>query len=146
MGIGVPSILVKKEEISTCACLPYCLGPWPSSVPCPSTSCRSISLCCRSSRTRGMEALQKIPPFLKLHVFPTVMSCHPIFALLWPSGLRKPPAVLLISCQVDPEPFLPLYRDRRPFTARGTSCPGPCPAGTLLVLTLSPQSPALNQD
>lgn len=119
MSIGVPRILVRKEEITACADVPYGLGPWSSSLSCSSSSCTSISLCYRISHTHGMEALQKVPPFLKLHIFPTVVFCHPIFALLWPSGLRKPPTVSLISCQVNPELFLPLPHDLRPFTVRG---------------------------
>ena len=136
-----PSTLVYKEEITTCARLPYCLGPWPSSASCSSISCTSITLCCRTAHTCGMEALQMIPPFLKLHIFLTVMFCDPVFALWWPSGLRKPPTVLLITCRVNPEPFLPFYHDRdpdgmRPFTARGPVCPVPSPAGTLIYLPL----------
>jgi len=85
--------------------------------------------------------------FLKLHIFLTVMFCDPVFALLWPSGLRKPATVSLIACQAIPEPFLPFYHDRdpngmRPFVAMGPACPVLFNTGALLYLPLLPSYPS----
>lgn len=142
-----PSILVYKEEIATCAQLPYCLGPWPSSVSCSSISCTSVTLCCRTAHICGMEALQVISPFLQLHIFLAVVFCDPIFALSWPSGLRKPATVPLITCQVNPEPFMPFYHDRdphgrKPVTVRGAVCPVLSPAAAPVYLPLLPSYPS----
>lgn len=118
-----------QREVAACSGLLSCLGPWPSLVSCSSVSRRSIALCCRTAHACGMEALQMISPFLELHICPAVVFCGPVFALSWPSGLRKPPTVSLFTCQVNPEPFLLFYhhrdsKGRRPFTAQGPACPG----------------------
>lgn len=135
----IPSLLVKVSQ------------PDEAALPLQSTLCSILLPLFGFKRAPfqqcRMEALQMISPFLQLHIFLAVAFRDPVFALSWPSGLRKPATVPLITCRVNPEPFMPFYHDRdphgrKPVTAMGAVCPVLSPAAAPVYLPLLPSYPS----